>query len=135
MTEGDWFFYRIPAGIFKHSDEELFELMADVIHKTGNDGKAGIQIDVAADCYYDRNHKRYRGLFSKEERDRDQLLAYYLKLIDTYPFVSIEDAFYEDDYESHAILRENLVFKLWAMICIRLCVSGFLKAWKREQQM
>lgn len=107
VTEGDWFFYRIPAGIFKHSDEELFELMADVIHKTGNDGKAGIQIDVAADCYYDRNHKRYRGLFSKEERDRDQLLAYYLKLIDTYPFVSIEDAFYEDDYESHAILREK----------------------------
>lgn len=38
VTEGDWFFYRIPAGIFKHSDEELFELMADVIHKTGNDG-------------------------------------------------------------------------------------------------
>ena len=107
VTEGDWFFYRIPAGIFKHSDEELFDLMADVIHKTGNDGKAGIQIDVAADCYYDRNHKRYRGLFSKEERDRDQLLAYYLKLIDTYPFVSIEDAFYEDDYESHAILREK----------------------------
>lgn len=104
IYEGITHMYMIPEGKFKDSDEEIFELMAECIHRAGYDNRVGIQIDCAADTYYDKETKLYRGLLFEKPRDRDTMLDYYLKLIQNYPFVSIEDPFHEDDYESHAML-------------------------------
>ena len=108
IPEGITFMYVIQKGKFKNSDEEIFELMANCIHRAGYDGRVGIQIDFASDTYYDREKKLYRGLLFEAPRDRDTMLDYYIKLINTYPFVSIEDPFYEDDYESHALLTRQV---------------------------
>ena len=108
IPEGITFMYVIQKGKFKNSDEEIFELMANCIHRAGYDGRIGIQIDFASDTYYDRQTKMYRGLLFEAPRDRDAMLDYYIKLINAYPFVSIEDPFYEDDYESHALLTRQV---------------------------
>jgi enolase len=50
----------------------------------------------------------YRGLFTKEEKDRDALLELYKKAIREVPIVILEDPFWEDDYESHAILTNEV---------------------------
>lgn len=98
--------FLVREDAFKNSDEEIYEVMESCIHRAGYDGRIGIQIDCAADTYYDREKKVYRGLFDRTERDRDQLLAYYLHLIKEHPFYSIEDPFHENDYEGHALLTK-----------------------------
>ena len=107
VPEGVDMFFDVIPGIFKSSDEEIFELMARTIIKAGYDGKAGIQIDCAGDTYYDKDSSLYRGLFTTGPKSRDELMSYYKHLVKTYPFVVIEDPFHEDDYESHAILTRE----------------------------
>ena len=99
--------YYIPPDIFK-SDLEIWDLMSKTIDKAGYTGKAGIQVDCAADTYYDRSGKIYRGLFINKEMDRDALLDFYKKAVSELPIVILEDPFWEDDYESHAILTKEL---------------------------
>lgn len=107
VGEHDQFiFFNIQKGFFK-SDEELFDLMCNTIAKAGYEGRMGIQVDAAADAYYDREKKVYRGLFSPEERTRDQLMDFYLKMIRDYNLIILEDPFYEDDYESHALITKE----------------------------
>ena len=99
--------YIIPEGYFK-SDEELWDLMSKTISAAGYDGKIGIQVDVASDCYYDRKQEKYLGLFSAEPKTREDMLKLYEHAVANYPFVIIEDPFFEDDYESHAELVKRV---------------------------
>jgi enolase len=99
--------YVIQKGIFK-SDEELWDLMAQAIQKAGHEGKIGIQIDVASDCYYDRKQQKYFGLFSDKPKSRDELMKLYEHAVANYPILILEDPFYEDDYESHAELVKRV---------------------------
>ena len=99
--------YIIPAGIFD-TDEQLWALMDETIDKAGYTGRIGIQVDVASDCYYDRNDKMYHGLFSAKPKTKEEMLELYKNAIAKYPFVIIEDPFFEDDYESHAELVKQV---------------------------
>lgn len=99
--------YIVPPGIFK-SDEELWELMAKTIQKIGYENRVGIQVDCAADTYYDKEKKVYRGLFTSNEMDRDQLMDLYKYAVRNYPFIILEDPFNEDDYESHALIVKEV---------------------------
>ncbi|MPM83750.1 Enolase [bioreactor metagenome] len=99
--------YVIQKGIFK-SDEELWDLMAKAIQKAGHEGKIGIQIDVASDCYYDRKQQKYFGLFSDKPKTRDELMKLYEHAVANYPILILEDPFFEDDYESHAELVKRV---------------------------
>lgn len=108
IYEGLGMMFRIPAGVFQESDDELFDLMANTICAAGYSGKIGIQMDCAADTYYDRSSQTYVGLFSRKRRSRDELLQYYKHIVDKFPIVSIEDPFHEDDYESHALLTKEV---------------------------
>jgi enolase len=99
--------FEIPEGIF-NTDEELWELMTKTINKAGYEGKIGIQVDVASDCYYDKNDKLYKGLFSRNPKTKEEMLELYIKAVKDYPFVIIEDPFFEDDYLSHAELVKNV---------------------------
>ena len=59
-------------------------------------------MDAAASEFYD-GEKYVFGL-KKGKRDKvmtgEELASYYLKLINKYPIISIEDPFAEDDWES-----------------------------------
>jgi enolase len=97
----------IPPGIVKH-DKELWGAMAEAIENTGNKGKVGIQIDIAAGTYYDDKRGVFAGLFSKEDKTREDLIELYKDIVKSYPIVILEDPLDEDDFEGHAILAREL---------------------------
>jgi len=98
---------EIPPGLVEH-DRELWEIMTEAIENLGYKNKVGIQIDVAAGCYYDRKKGVFVGLFSKENKTREDLIELYKEAVSTYPFVILEDPLDEEDYEGHAILTREL---------------------------
>lgn len=97
----------VSPGYVKH-DRELWDIKLQSIQNTGYDGKIGFQVDVAAGTYYDKQKDRYLGLFSAEEKSRDDLIRLYQEMVRDYPFVIIEDPLDENDYEGHAILTKEL---------------------------
>ena len=97
----------IPPGIFKH-DSEIWDLMLQTVEKTRNEGKIGFQVDVAAATYYNQGKKMFEGLFSAEDKTREDLMDLYHTMVKNYPFVVIEDPLDEIDYEGHAILTKEL---------------------------
>ncbi len=94
-------------GVFEH-DREIWALMKEAIERSGNEGRIGIQVDIASACYYDKEKAVYRGLFSREDKTRDDLIALYREMVRDYPFVILEDPLDEDDFEGHALLTREL---------------------------
>jgi len=104
---GQFMQYTIPPGIFNR-DEQIWELMAKTIQKANYENRVGIQVDCASDTYYDREKKVYRGLFLPKEMNSENLMDLYKYAVKTYPFVILEDPFFEDDYENHARLVKEV---------------------------
>ncbi len=97
------------------SNEEPLELIVTAMEKAGF--KAGkdlmIALDPAASEFYDTKKKKY--IFSKSdksERTGEEMIAFYEKLINAYPIISIEDGLAEDDWESWKIMTKKLGSKL-----------------------
>jgi enolase len=63
-----------------------------------------IALDVAASEIYDKNRKMYK--IDNTYLDANDLIKYYINLVRYYPIISIEDPFYEDDFESFAVLTK-----------------------------
>ena len=97
----------IQAGVVR-ADREIWDLMAETIHRLGYGGKVGFQVDVAAGTYYEKDKDRFVGLFSAEDKTRDDLMKLYRQMVKDYPFIILEDPLDEDDYEGHAILTREL---------------------------
>jgi len=97
----------IPTGLIQH-DRELWDLMAETVNRLGYEGKVGFQVDVAAETYYEREIDRFVGLFSAEEKTKDDLMRLYQRMVKEYPFIILEDPLREDDYEGHAFLTREL---------------------------
>jgi len=87
-------------------NKEALDLIMQAIAKSGY--KAGeeifIGLDIAASEFYNVETKQYRidtiDLFAEE------LIEYYLDLVEEYPILSIEDPFFEDDLDSFAKLTK-----------------------------
>lgn len=58
----------------------------------------GIALDVAASEFYNEETNTYK--LDGKDITSDELISYYNDLLETYPIVSIEDPFYENDWES-----------------------------------
>lgn len=97
----------IQSGVVEH-DRELWDVMVAAINNSGNEGKVGIQVDVAAATYYDKEKDKYVGIFSREDKTKDDLIQLYREMVKKYPFVVIEDPLDEEDYEGHALLTKEL---------------------------
>jgi enolase len=97
----------ISAGIVK-DDREILDLMMETVNRLGYEGRVGFHVDVAAATYYDAARERFVGLFSREERSRDDLMRLYQDWLRRYPFVNIEDPLDEEDYDGHAVLTREL---------------------------
>jgi enolase len=96
-----------PAGIVQH-DREIWDAMTETINKCGYEGKVGIQVDVAADTYWDDDKERFVGLFDFADKTRDDLFEFYRWMVDEYPFVILEDPLCEDDFQGFARLTQEL---------------------------
>ncbi|MHB1132038.1 MAG: enolase C-terminal domain-like protein [Chloroflexota bacterium] len=101
----------IPIGSVQH-ERELWDLMVETIAKTGYEGKVGIQVDIAAGTYFDKERGKFVGLFSAEDKSREELIELYRAMVREYPFVIVEDPLDEDDYEGHALLTRELGVEL-----------------------
>ena len=81
----------------------LSKAVEDAGYKLGSD--VVFALDIAASQMYDENKRMYK--LMGEYIDSRKLLEYYLKLVDEYPIKSIEDPFYEEDFESFAELNKE----------------------------
>ncbi|MGD0329708.1 MAG: enolase C-terminal domain-like protein [Nitrososphaeria archaeon] len=91
----------------KH-DRQLWEIMAETIENLGYKNRVGIQMDVAAGTYWDKNKKKFVGLFSAEDKTPEDLIELYKEAVKDYPFLVLEDPMDENDVEGHAILTKEL---------------------------
>ena len=97
----------VPPGLVEH-DREIWDLMVETIDRLGYEGRIGIQVDIAAETYYEESVGQYVGLFSAQPKTRDDLCELYRWMVARYPFVILEDPLDEDDYEGHALLTDEL---------------------------
>lgn len=96
----------IPAGKVR-DDFQLWEMMAHVIDRSGYHGRIGLQADMAASCFYNRETKQYEGLLSQEDKTREEMIQIALTMAREYPFVSLEDPLMEDDFDGFAEITEK----------------------------
>ena len=98
-------FVQFPGGIVS-SDEEIWEAANNTISKCGFFGRIGLQCDIAADSYYEKNTGLYKGIFSEAPKDRKAMINMAVRMAELFNFIVIEDPLHEEDFEGHAIVRE-----------------------------
>lgn len=98
--------FTVPPGLVE-SDWVLWDMATEKICKKGHEGRIGLQGDLAADCYYNRETGVYHGLFDTRERTREELIETIIGISGTHPFVIIEDPVEENDFDGHAILTRE----------------------------
>lgn len=59
-----------------------------------------IALDCAASEFYDKDLNKY--IIENKQMSSEELISYYMDLVNTYPIISIEDPFFEDDFASLA---------------------------------
>ncbi len=95
----------LPKGMVR-SDMELWDQMTELIVKYGYEGRIGMQIDIAADCYFEQETGKFEGLFSSKSMTLEELIEFEIGMVKNWPFVILEDPLPEDDYESTARLTK-----------------------------
>lgn len=63
-----------------------------------------IALDIAASEIYNKTTNKYH--LDNKELTSDELIKYYVTLVNKYPIISIEDPFEENDFESLAVLTK-----------------------------
>lgn len=76
--------------------EFIVEAIKKAGYKPGED--VFIALDVAASEIYDKSSKTYK--IDNRKLSNKELIEYYKEIIKRYPIISIEDPFYEDDFET-----------------------------------
>lgn len=76
----------------------IMEAIRKAGYKPGED--IFIALDVAASELYDKETNTYK--LDGKSFTSEELITFYEKLIDTYPILSVEDPFYENDFETLA---------------------------------
>ncbi len=87
----------------KETREALDALMS-AIEAAGHDGKVFLALDAAASSFYRDGTYSIDGT----ELSAEALLDYYERLLEEYPIISIEDPFYEEDFETLARMTREL---------------------------
>ena len=93
------------TGVITH-DAEILDIMVETINELGLKNKVGIHIDVAAGCF--KENDRFVGLFSREDKTREDLIDLYKDWSITYPVKDLEDPLDDKDFTGHAILVKEL---------------------------
>merc|ERR1711988_1122224 len=95
-------------------NKEGLDLVVEAIEKAGYTGKVKIGMDVAASEFWKEDKKVYDLDFKTENNDGSQcktgeeLTAVYEDFVATYPMISIEDPFDQDDFASYKAMTEKV---------------------------
>ena len=92
------------------SNEEAIEVIMEAIELAGYiAGKeVFIALDVAGSELYDSNEKKYNLDSEGKVLSSDEMINYYVDLVNKYPIISIEDGLDEDDWEGWVNLKNKL---------------------------
>ncbi len=90
------------------SNEEAIEVIVKAIEKAGyKPGKdIYVAIDPAPDSFWDDTKKKYH--FGGKDITTDELLDFYKKIVEKYPMISLEDPFYEEDWDGFTKVTKEL---------------------------
>ena len=86
----------------------LIKAIEEAGYKPGDE--IAFALDAASSEFYDEAKGKY--VVSGKEYDRGELLELYRELVTTYPIVSIEDPFQEEDWEGFVMITEELGKKI-----------------------
>ncbi len=92
--------------------EEVLDILMQAIKDSGYENKIDMALDIAASEFFsvdENGNKRYDLGLKMKNRDYktgDQMLEIYMKLMEKYPIVSIEDPFDQSDFEYFAKLTK-----------------------------
>ena len=98
--------------------EEALELITEAIKNAGYEGRMKIAMDVASSEFYKEDVKKYDLDFKNPDSDKSKWITYeeladiYKRLAQTYPIVSIEDPFAEDDWEAWSYFYKTSDFQI-----------------------
>jgi len=90
-------------------------ILTEAIEDCGCTGKIKIAMDVAASEFYENgkyNLNKWAPNKGEDLKTTDEMIAFYEKLIDEFPIISIEDPLYEGDFEGHAKLTAHIGHKV-----------------------
>jgi enolase len=93
-----------PPGI--SDPHEAFEAVLKAIEEAGYNEKFVLAMDAAATHLYDQKTGKYS--LMGRELSRERLMDLYEDLAKTFPLLSIEDPFHEDDFEGFVQITKSL---------------------------
>lgn len=99
----------------KHGNTEPLELIMEAIKKAGYvPGKEiFLGMDVAASEFYNKENKKYDLKKSKEgSKTSEEMIAWFEKMVEEYPIITIEDGLGEEDWEGWELLTAKLGEKI-----------------------
>lgn len=99
----------------KHGNTEPLELIMEAIQKAGYvPGKEiFLGMDVAASEFYNKETKKYDLKKSKEgSKTSEEMIAWFEKMVEEYPIITIEDGLGEEDWEGWELLTAKLGEKI-----------------------
>ena len=88
---------------------EVLDTLLEAIDKAGYKGKIDLALDVAASELWNKEKKQY--VFHKSDgavKSSEEMVAFYEKMVSTYPVVSIEDGMGENDWAGWKLLTDKL---------------------------
>jgi len=88
--------------------EKALDLISLAIKKAGYLSKIKIALDIAASTFYQKNSYK----FEDKIFTGSGLLKYYLNLSKTYPIISLEDPYFEEDWENFSLITQKLKNKI-----------------------
>ncbi len=104
INVGDEGGFAPPMKETREALDALVEAIRRAGWQPGEDVYLGI--DAAASHFYDEERKVYK--LDGKELSSEELIDYYVELVNEYPIASIEDPFYEEDFDSHAKLTTKI---------------------------
>jgi len=97
-----------PPGV--NDPEEAYEIILKAIEEEGYKDKVILALDAASTHMYNSITGKYR--FRGKEISKIELMDVYENLVRKYPLRSIEDPFYEDDFEGFAEITQKLPIQI-----------------------
>jgi len=96
------------------SNQEALDVLMEGIQKAGYKPAKDFYIclDPAASSFYDKKKKKYILASEKKELTADQMVEYYINLVNQYPIFSIEDGLDENDWDGWKIMTDKLGEKI-----------------------
>jgi enolase len=118
---------------FNRAEDAMNKIM-EAIFDAGYENKIDIALDVAASEFYENGKYNLGFKMTKEEeitfstfnknKSSEEMIEYYLKLVEKYPIISIEDPFDQNDFESFSELLKRLDGKNVQVVADDLTVTN-----------